>query len=78
MESTLTSKGQITIPKEIRDRLKLRMGDKVEFYVRDDGRVELVPVTSSIKRLKGILPKPARAVSLEAMEKAIRERGGRS
>jgi AbrB family looped-hinge helix DNA binding protein len=78
MEATLTSKGQITIPKEIRDRLKLQTGDKVEFIVDDDGRVELVPVTGSVTRLKGMLPRPKRPVSLEAMEAAIRERAGRS
>ncbi len=78
MVSTLTSKGQITLPKHLRDHLKLRIGDKVEFFIDADGRVELVPVTASVKRLKGILPKPKKAVTLEAMDQAIRQRAGRS
>ncbi len=78
MVSTLTSKGQITLPKDLRDRLKLRTGDKVEFFVDEAGRVELVPMTASVKRLKGILPKPKKVVTLEAMDRAIRQRAGRS
>jgi antitoxin PrlF len=78
MVSTLTSKGQITLPKHLRDRLKLKTGDQVEFFIDDEGRVELVPVTASVKRLKGMLPKPKKAVTLEAMDQAIRQRAGRS
>ena len=77
MLATLTSKGQITLPKAIRDRLHLRSGDRVQFLVHEDGRVELVPQTAPVSRLKGVLPAPARAVTLEDMETAIRRRGGR-
>jgi AbrB family looped-hinge helix DNA binding protein len=76
--STLTSKGQITLPKTIRERLHLRAGDKVEFIVLDDGRVELIPVTAPVTRLKGMVPPPKKPVSLEAMETAIRRRAGRT
>jgi antitoxin PrlF len=78
MVSTLTSKGQITLPKDLRDRLKLRTGDQVEFFIDEDGRIEMVPITASVKRLKGMLPKPKKAVTLEAMDQAIRQRAGRS
>ena len=78
MGSSITSKGQVTIPKDIRDRLKLQTGDKVEFVVDEEGRVELVPVTASVTRLKGMLPKPKRAVTLEAMDMAIRARAART
>lgn len=77
MEATLTSKGQVTIPKSVRDALHLRTGDRVEFVLEADGTVRLLPVTSSVTALKGMLPKPAKPVSLAAMERAIRQRAGR-
>jgi len=73
MQSTLTSKGQITLPKKLRDILHLRSGDKVEFVVDEDGNVMVIPVTSPITRLKGMVPPPEKAVSLEDMEEAIAE-----
>lgn len=77
MEATLTSKGQITIPKPVRDALHLRTGDRVEFVLDADGTVRLLPITSSVTALKGMLPKPAKPVSLAAMDRAIRQRAGR-
>jgi AbrB family looped-hinge helix DNA binding protein len=71
MEATMTSKGQITIPKSVRDLLQLRTGDRVDFVVGSDGRVIIVPLTHSVKALKGMLPKPGKRVSLEEMEQAI-------
>ena len=73
MIATITSKGQITLPKAVRDRLKLHIGDKLDFIVRDDGHLEVVPVKSSITELKGIAPRPSHYVSLEDMDKAIAE-----
>ncbi|GJL50895.1 MAG: AbrB family transcriptional regulator [Nitrospirales bacterium] len=75
--ATLTSKGQLTLPKEIRDQLKLDPGDRVEFLVGSDGRITVWPVTSDVKTLKGIIPKPKKPVTLEAMRAAIRRRGRR-
>lgn len=77
MEATVTSKGQITIPKAVRDALHLRAGDRLDFVVQADGAVRVLPVKGSVKALKGILPKPARPVSLEEMEQAIRLRAGK-
>ncbi len=77
MEATLTSKGQITLPKPLRDRLNLSAGDRVEFLFDSDGRVEIVPVSASVTRLKGMVPRPAKTVSLAAMNTAIRNRAGR-
>lgn len=74
MLSVLSSKGQITLPKDLRDFLKLRSGDKVEFLLQENGRVELVPVTESVTRLEGLLPKPKRKLSLAEMDAAIRKR----
>ncbi len=72
--STITSKGQTTIPIEIRDFLQLNPGDKLEYIMQDSGHVLLVPATVDVVSLKGILRKPKRPVSLDAMQKAIRER----
>ena len=71
MKATLTSKGQVTLPKALRDRLQLHEGDKVEFIVDEAGRVELRAVTASVKKLKGMLPSPKRSLSLEEMDEAI-------
>ncbi len=71
MLATLTSKGQVTIPKKARAALNLDTGDRVEFIIDDDGRLFILPVTRSVKTLKGMLPKPASPISLEAMDEAI-------
>jgi antitoxin PrlF len=71
MSATLTSKGQITIPKHVREKLKLQTGDKLEFLVQADGTAKVVPLTSSVKKLKGMIAKPQKPVSLEDMDKAI-------
>ena len=53
MSTTLTSKGQVTIPKHIRDALRLRPGSAVDFSVNGEGQVILVPVgTASLRRGK--------------------------
>ncbi len=75
--STLTYKGQTTIPIQIRTYLGIHPGDKLEFFVDDDGRVVVIPLTADITKLKGMLSKPRKAVSLEEMNKAIRKRGSK-
>ena len=70
--STLTSKGQITLPKEIRERLKLRKGHRVEFRIDRSGRVVLEPCNNDIRQLKGIIrASRKRPVSVEEMNEAI-------
>ena len=54
-ESTVTSKGQITIPKVVRERLHLEPGDKVYFDVRDDGSVLMVACNEPVEKLFGYL-----------------------
>ena len=71
MASVITSKGQVTIPKPVRDKLKLHTGDRLDFIVEFDGTVRLVPITASIKELKGLVPTPKRKLSLEDMDNAI-------
>ena len=78
LSSTITTKGQITIPKDIRNLLKVDKGDKIEFLVDNNGAVTIWPVTTDIKALKGLVPKPKNYVSLNDMKKAISDQGGRS
>lgn len=73
--ATLTSKGQTTIPKDVREFLGLKPGDRLEFIPQEDGKVLLMPVNLELSDLKGILPAPRKPVSLAEMEKAIRRRG---
>jgi len=75
--STLTAKGQTTIPKRVRDLLGLKPGDRLEFVVQEDGTALMVPATLHIADLEGCLPPPKRPVSLEDMDRAIRRRAAR-
>jgi AbrB family looped-hinge helix DNA binding protein len=72
-EATPTSQGQVTIPKEIREHLGLRAGQKVRFGVAEDGRVTIAPSTDSVRDLFGILGKPPRAATLNDLDTAIVE-----
>lgn len=76
--ATLTAKGQTTVPKEIREHLRLQAGDRIEFVIEKDGRVVLVPASYKAADLAGMLPRPKRPVSLEEMRSIIRRRGARS
>ena len=74
--ATMTSKGQLTLPKPIRDLLRLGAGDRVDFVVTDDGTVVLRPATADVRELKGLLHRPGRApLSVEEMNAIIRRRG---
>ena len=77
VHATLTSKGQVTVPKAIRDRLHLKPGDKIDFVLHDDGDLRVTPLKSSVTALKGMLPKPATPVTLEQMDDAIARASGR-
>ncbi len=73
--SSVTSKGQTTIPIKIREHLHLKPGDKVDFVIEDNGKVMLEPSTLDITELEGILHRPGRkAVSIEGLEDAVRKR----
>ena len=75
-QATLTSKGQITIPKVIRDRLHLSAGEKVDFIITEDDTVILRPITRKVDDLFGRLRKYRKStpVSIEQMNAAIRDR----
>lgn len=73
--STLTSKGQITIPKEIRDRLGVQEGDRIVFQFDEQGRLILRPETRDpLDGLVGILRHRAkeRPATIEEMNEAVR------
>jgi AbrB family looped-hinge helix DNA binding protein len=71
MESALTTKGQATIPKAIREHLKLEPGDRIKFFKHPDGTVVLLPKQPT-SRLRGIVSgRVRRAVSLDEMDEAI-------
>lgn len=67
----MTSKGQITVPKDVRLRLNLKAGDRVLFVVENDGAVRMRAANKDISSLVGILPKPKRAATLEEIQEAI-------
>ena len=74
--ATITSKGQVTIPVDVRDQLGLQAGDRIEFSFNEaTGRYEIYPATRSLASLKGIVKKPARPVSIDDMNRVIAGRG---
>jgi antitoxin PrlF len=70
-EAAVTSQGQVTIPKEVRERLGVRPGGKLRFTLEDRHRVVLTAAGHSILDLVGILPKPKRAMTIKEMDEAI-------
>lgn len=73
--ATLTSKGQITIPADVRRVLNVQAGDRVEFVQVEPGRFELVAATRSVRELKGMFGTPDLTLSIAEMNRAIVERG---
>lgn len=69
--STITSKGQVTIPSYIRDRLSLTSGSKLEFIIQGDSFL-VVPINRSITNLRGILPKSNVSLTTEGMKEIVR------
>ena len=76
--ATITSKGQITIPKDIRAMLSLEPGDKVNFLVDDEGVVSFVPMTNDVTTLKGIVARPSKPVSIDDMKATVKARAAKT
>jgi antitoxin PrlF len=76
--ATLTRKGQITIPVDVRRALNVEAGDRVEFVEIEPGRFEVIAATRSVRELKGRFDKPKRAVTIEDMNAAIALQATRS
>ena len=68
--ATLTSKGQITVPIEVRNSLGLSFGDRIDFVEVEKGRFLILPATCSVQELKGFIPKPKKPVSIKDMNGA--------
>lgn len=81
-EATITSKGQITIPAQLRARLKLQEGDKVEFYLDHEGRITMRPRNRSTSAFLDVLEprfaEPAIRSDEEAIALAVEEKDART
>lgn len=75
--STVTSKGQITVPTEVRKALGLRAGSRVHFVQTDGGAYEIVAAVRNVASLKGAVRRRSKAVTLAEMDDAIVEAAGR-
>ena len=69
--ATVTSKGQVTIPVDVRTKLGLRPGSRLAFVPTDTGGYEIHPQAASVKDLKGTVPWPAQPVSVDEMNEAL-------
>lgn len=83
MFATLTSKGQITLPKEIRDRLGLDAGSMLDFEILPDNTITARPVKPDARRVRGLLKSPhAKALTIKQMDESVarhlREKHGRA
>jgi antitoxin PrlF len=72
--ATLTSKGQVTLPKSVRDRLGVQTGDRVEFIETSAGFL-ILPVKRELAEIKGIVPRTRKPVTIEDMNRAIARMG---
>ena len=72
--ATVTSKGQVTLPKSVRERLGIEAGDRLEFVESDHGFL-VVAATRDIRSLKGIIGRPKKPVTIEDMNDAIQKMG---
>jgi len=70
VQSAITSKGQATIPKAVRDHLKVKPGDRIKFFIDPYGGAVILPVLP-VATLKGMVSPPPRPVSIEDMNEAI-------
>jgi antitoxin PrlF len=74
--ATVTSKGQVTIPRSIRRILKVEAGDRLDFVVEEEGRVVVRVGAADVSGLKGLLHRPGRRpVTIEEMNAAIARQG---
>jgi antitoxin PrlF len=70
----LSKRGQVTIPREIRARLNLKPGDKVEFVIQGDGAAQLFAKNRDVRELRGMLGPVRKRLTIQQMDAAIRKR----
>lgn len=75
--ATLTSKGQITVPKDVRETLGVHPGDRLAFRIGEDGTVTVEAETLDVRSLRGSVKSKVRGVTIGAMNEAIRRAGAR-
>ena len=73
--ATITSKGQVTIPVQVRSALGVDAGDRIEFVEVEKGQFAIVAATRPVQDLKGMVAKPPKPVSLAEMNTVIIRRG---
>ena len=70
-ESTVSEKGQLVIPRDIRQALDVRRGDKLAWLMEDDGTIRVTLAKGDLMALKGQIHSAGRSVSIEEMDEAI-------
>ena len=75
--ATVTTKGQVTIPKAVRQVLGVQAGDRLAFRIGGDGKITVEAENTDVRALRGSLRPAVRGVTIEAMSTAIRRRGAR-
>lgn len=72
MLASMTDKGQVTVPKDIRDRLGIAAGSKLDFEVQDDGTIRVRVLVRGADNLFGLVRRPGMAPrSIDAMDEGI-------
>ncbi len=74
MKATVTSKGQITIPKVIRQKANIMTGTQLDFQLEEDGSIHVFLRTRDIEDIKGFVKPTGKPISLREMKKAIKKR----
>jgi AbrB family looped-hinge helix DNA binding protein len=70
--ATITSKGQVTLPKEVRKHLQVGEGDRIDFVIDEKGKVGVVPLKRSWRDLSGMVPyRGDRPLTIEELDEAI-------
>jgi antitoxin PrlF len=77
MASRITSKGQITVPKAVRETLALKPGDRMSFVIHEDGTVTVEAETVDLPSLRGVLKSGGRHVTIEQMNDDVRRAAAR-
>jgi antitoxin PrlF len=75
--STITGKGQVTVPRSVREELGLQAGDRLVWSLHEDGSVEVRKATlQPLREIVGLLGRPERSATVEEMDEALRKRFG--
>lgn len=71
MQSTVTSKGQVTIPSKLRKDLGISTGSRLDFHVGEDGKIEVQVLSGRLTDLQSLLPQPKKVLTVDEMNKVI-------